>query len=222
MLVRCAGNSGKVVLSAMTSIFKKMGFWTMHNDFTLFGRKVPSGKTVVYYYAYDDEGRRLGPWSTGEANRTAARNYCNRLNREGRLLPGPKDIPTFEEYARGFWEWETCPYLKERRKRFNLTRSYAVKNRRVVDNQLIPYFGNMRLDRITPEDIEKWFDRMAKDGYKNTTTNGYYGTMKTMIKWAAKKKVIACDPLADFERLMNDRKELKIAIIPSRTPIISV
>jgi hypothetical protein len=31
----------------------------MHNDFTLFKRKVPSGQTVVYYYAYDIEGKRL-------------------------------------------------------------------------------------------------------------------------------------------------------------------
>ena len=74
----------------------------MHNDFTLFARKVPSGKTVIYYYAYDDEGKRLGPWTTGHENKTAARNYCNRLNREGRLLPQPKEIPTLAEYAAGF------------------------------------------------------------------------------------------------------------------------
>jgi integrase len=182
----------------------------MHNDFTLFTRKVPSGKTVVYYYAYDDEGRRLGPWTTGEANKTAARNYCNRLNREGRLLPGPKGIPTFEEYSKGFWEWETCPYLKDRRKRKNLTRAYADKNKKVVQSQLLPYFGNMRLDKITPEVIEEWFDHMTNGGYKNTTTNGYFGTLKTMLKWAAKKKVIPGDPLVDIERLMNDQKKLVI------------
>ena len=37
-----------------------MGFVGMHNDFTLFSRKVPSGKTVVYYYAYNDEGGEVG------------------------------------------------------------------------------------------------------------------------------------------------------------------
>jgi hypothetical protein len=182
----------------------------MHNDFTFFTRKVPSGKTVVYYYAYDDEGRRLGPWTTGEANKTAARNYCNRLNRKGRLLPGPKGIPTFEEFSKGFWEWETCPYLKDRRKRKNFTGAYADKNKKVAQSQLLPYFGNMRLDKITPEVVEEWFDHMANKGYKNTTTNGYFGTLKIMLKWAAKKKVISCDPLVDIERLMNDRKKLVI------------
>jgi hypothetical protein len=37
----------------------------MHNDYTLFTRKVPSGKHVVYY-AYDEDGKRLGPWTKGD------------------------------------------------------------------------------------------------------------------------------------------------------------
>jgi integrase len=68
----------------------------------------------------------------------------------------------------------------------------------------------MRLDAITPEAVDTWFDHMNKEGYKNTTVNGYYGTLKTMVKFAAKKKVIPFDPLADFERLLNDRKNLEI------------
>jgi integrase len=152
----------------------------------------------------------MGPWSTGETALTAGRNYCNRLNREGRLLPGPKGIPTFAEYAKGFWDWEASPYLKERKKRYKLTKSYAVKNGRIADYTLAPYFGKMKLDAITPEIVEKWFDYMAKEGYKNTTVNGYYGTLKTMVKFAAKKRVILFDPLNDFERLLNDRKDLEI------------
>jgi integrase len=51
---------------------------------------------------------------------------------------------------------------------------------------------------------------MIQEGYKNTTTNGYYGTLRTMLRWAAKKKIISGDPLVYFDRLMNDRKALKI------------
>ena len=89
----------------------------MHNDFTLFSRVVPSGKKVVYYYAYDSGGKRLGPWTTGENNKTAARNFCIRLCREGKLLPSPKGIPTFAEFSALFWDWDKSEYLKERRKR---------------------------------------------------------------------------------------------------------
>ena len=183
----------------------------IHNDFTLYWRVVPSGKRVVYYHAYDGNGKRLYGKSTGETTMTAARVKCNRLMREGKLTKESGYIPTFAEYAQGWWEWETCAYLKDRKKRHNLTVGYAVKSRRILENQLIPYFGNMRLDKITPDIIEKWQDCLsAKDKMKNTTINGYYATLMTMLKWAAKKKVIQSDPTAGIGKLINDRKEIKI------------
>ena len=182
----------------------------MHNDFTLFSRVVPSGKTVVYYYAYDGEGKRLGPWSTGQANKTAARNYCNKLNREGKLLPEPKGMPTFAEFAATFWDWEKSEYLKERRKRRKLTQAYADKNKNVVDHTLIPYFGKMKLDDISGEAIDKWLDYMIAEKFANSTTNSYFSTLQTMLKWAAKRGIIQRDPFLDVDKLLNERKDKHI------------
>jgi integrase len=183
----------------------------MHNSFTLLARKVPSGKTVVYYYAYNEDGKRLGPWSTNLSRKTAARNYCSRLLKEGNLIPFQKDIGTFEELAGGFWDWETSPYLEDRRKRSLLTRAYADKNKRVTAFSLLPWFGKMRLEKINTEAVEEWFDYMIGKGYKHTTINGIFGTLRTMLRWAAKKKLVpGGDPLIGVERLMNDRKQIKI------------
>jgi hypothetical protein len=158
----------------MLSISKKTGFLTMHNDFTLFKRKVPSGQAVVYYYAYDNEGKRLGPWTTGETSLTAARNFCNRLNRVGKLLPGVKDTPTFAEFADGFWDWDKSQYVKDRKKRYNLTKSYADKNARVTSYTLIPYFGKFKLDKITAEEVDMWFDYMLDEEYRHTTRGIFF------------------------------------------------
>jgi integrase len=187
----------------------------MHNDYTLFARKVPSGKKVVYFYAYDLDGKRLGPWSTGQMTKTLGRSYCNRLIKEGRLLPGKQGVPTFAEYAQGWWNWEACAYLKDRKKRHNLTLAYAVKGRRVTDNHLIPFFGKMKLDKITSETIEQWFDSLAAPAkgipkMKNTTINGYYSILLTMLKWAVRKKIIASDPTMEIDKLVNDRKEIEL------------
>jgi len=129
----------------------------MHNSFTLLSRKVPSGKNVVYYYAYNEDGKRLCPWTTKLPNKTAARNYCMKLLREGNLIPLQKDIGTFAELANGFWDWEASPYLEERKKRSLLTKAYADKCKRVVDFYLLPYFGKMRLEKITLDVVEEWF-----------------------------------------------------------------
>jgi len=183
----------------------------MHNKFTLLSRKVPSGKTVVYYYAYDEDGKRLGPWTTKLSSKIAARNYCNKLMRDGNLIPMQKEIGTFAELADGFWDWDTSPYLEDRRKRNLLTQSYADKNKRVTAFNLVPYFGKMKLEKISLDAVEGWFDYMIGQGYKHTTTNGIFGTLRTMLRWAAKKRIIpGGDPLIGVERLLNDRKQIKI------------
>jgi len=182
----------------------------MHNEFTLYFRKVPSGKRLFYYYAYDGEGNRLGPWATGQSTKTGAKNYCIGLVRLGKLLPGEKEMPTFSEFASSFWDWEKSDYIKERIKRRKLTQAYADKNKKVAQHTLVPYFGNMKLDKISGEEIDRWLDHMIAEKYENSTTNGYFGTLQTMLKWAAKKRIIGRDPFLDVKRLLNEKTDKKI------------
>jgi integrase len=193
-----------------TSYFQKEGFMKIHNDFTLYWRVFPSGKRVVYYYAYDANGKRQMGRSTGETNMTAARVKCNKLLKEGGLIPDNGYMPTFAEYARGWWEWETCAYLKKRRKRYSLTQTYANNNKKNLNNQLLKYFGGMPLNKITRDDVENWFDKLIEEDYQNTTINGYYGTLKTMLIEAVARKLIEKDPTEKMGRLVNDRREIKI------------
>jgi hypothetical protein len=81
--------------------------------FSVFGRRLPSGKRVYYYQSYDIKGKRQWAKSTGITKRTEAVAYCMRLFREGLLIPEPK-VPTFAEFSEGWWDIETCRYLKWR------------------------------------------------------------------------------------------------------------
>jgi integrase len=182
----------------------------IHNDFTLYWRVIPSGKRVVYFYAYDEHDKRLGGWSTGETTMTAARLKCNRLLKEGKLILNSDYMPTFAEYAQGWWEWETCAYLKKRRKRHNLTQAYADNNKKNLKNQLLPYFGDMPVNKISRDDIEAWFDKLIEEDYQNTSINGYFGTLKTMMIEAVARKIITVTPTEKVEKLVNDRREIKI------------
>jgi integrase len=182
----------------------------LHNDFTLYWRVIPSGKRVVYYYAYDEDGHRLGGWSTGETTLTAARVRCNRLLKDGKLIPNSGFMPTFAEYAEGWWEWETCAYLKKRRKRHNLTMAYADNNKKNLKNHLVPYFASMPMNKITRDEIENWLDYLIDKDYQNTSINGYLGTLKTMLIEAVERKIIPANPTEKVEKLVNDRKAIKI------------
>ena len=182
----------------------------IHNDFTLYFRVVPSGKRVVYYYAYDENGKRLAGKSTGETTLTAARLKCNRLLKAGTLVPKKDRIPTFAEFAVGWWDWEDCEYLKKRRKRANLTKNYTDQAKRIMDKVLLPYFGNMPMDKITLEVVEAFLDDFIKQNYKHSTINSYFSTLKTMMIEAEERRVIDKNPILKLGKLINNRKEIRI------------
>jgi integrase len=188
----------------MTSYSPNGGFMKIHNDFTLYFRVVPSGKRAVYYYAYDEGGKRLNGKPTGEATLTAARLKCNRLLKAGVLVPRRGHIPTFAEYAVDWWDWEKCEYLKKRRKRSNLTKKYADNSKWIMDKVLLPYFGDMRMDRITQEVVEAFVDGAIEKGYKHTTINSNFSILKTMLIEAEERKVIAHNPIQKIEIITQE------------------
>jgi hypothetical protein len=63
----------------MTSYSQKEDAMKIHNDFTLYVRVAPSGKRVIYFYAYDENNRRTAGRSTGQTTKTAARVFVNGL-----------------------------------------------------------------------------------------------------------------------------------------------
>ena len=185
--------------------------------FTVYPRRMSSGGVVFYYQTYDEQGRRICGHSTGETTKTAARAYCMALFRDGKLLPGkqPKKALTFGEFARGWWEWETCPYLKRRMARRPITRRYADRAKRNMNNHILPYFGKIRLDRISEADIENWLlafggETGGKKKIKNSTANIFFDVLKTMLNEAVRLRLIAANPANLVEELRGDQDEIKI------------
>ncbi len=182
----------------------------LRETYSLYERKLKSGKTVFYYQCYDEDGKRICGHSTGQRTKTAARNYCNKLYREGLLLPQKGKIPTFEEFAKGWWEWGTCSYLKRRIGRRAITKSYADGAWSKLHNHLLPHFGKMRLDKITEHGIDKWLTSFAGRGYRNTTANGILNLMGTMLNEAVRQKLIPANPMVLVMKLKKDSKKIEI------------
>ena len=199
--------------------------------FSVFPRKLASGKVVFYYQCYDENGNRSSGLSTGQMTKTAARAYCMRLYREGSLFPHKRHIPTFEEYARNWWDWDSCEYLKNQKGRKDITKAYADNCRKMVKNQIIPCFGKMRLDKIISEDINRWLlgfkertviDTDGKEqvkSYKNTYANTVFGTLWLMLNEAVSRGLINTNPAAAVKKLKNDRKAIEI-ITPAEVRLL--
>jgi integrase len=209
---------------------KREGFMRIRDDFTVFPREMASGKVIWYYQTYDEEGRRTVAHSTGESTRTGAIKKCNSLMREGKLVSDTQvRIPTFAEYAQGWWDPEQCLYLKKRLSRKSLARTYVLHSRRVMEQYLIPYFGKKRLDRITEEEIDTWLVNYSEweahkgapgRGVKKTplklkasTANVIFGILRLMLRQAVKRHIIPFNPADNVERLPTEAKQVEILTV---------
>jgi integrase len=192
----------------------------MHNVFTLYFRKYPNGKKVFFYYAYDENDQRVGPWTTKSTTKTAARNYCQALLKKGELIPDRKKAITFGELADGFWE-RGSEYIKRQDSRGDITENYIHNSQRYATNQLMPFFADTPLNKITEKDVNDWLlgfktRKAVVDGkekakpLQNTYANTVLGTLNVMMTEAVRRGFIQKNPCDGVKRLKNDRKKLII------------
>jgi integrase len=199
----------------------------MHNDFTLFTRTYPNGTKVVFYHTYNDEGVRVGPWTTKCKNKTAARNFCNRLLKAGLLIPNKTKPVTLGEFANGFFGKDSA-YVTSQKSRGDVSDTYLENCRQYVRNQILPFFESSPMESITECDIEEWLQgfkhrkrenkkgkvMMDKDGnligYKNSYANNVLSVINIIFKEAVRKKIITENPCANIRKLKNDSRVVDI------------
>jgi integrase len=134
------------------------------------------------------------------------------LIREGRLIPEKQKrrMPTFREYAAGFWDYENSPYIKGRKGRREITESYVETARCCVENQLLEAFGDKGLDEITEEAIDGWLTGFADKKLSNGYANNNLKILNVMLQYAVKEKILKVNPCIQVERLREEEKEIEI------------
>ena len=198
--------------------------------FTLFKRTMPSGHGVYYYQCYDQKGRRQFAKSTGKSIKTEANEYCLMLFKNGLLVPEQKK-PTFAEFSAGWWDIETCRYLKWRELHEPITDSTLIIYQGNFRNHIKDYFAKFRLDEITPLVIENWLLFMRDKGVmrneskrkkknenedkpkkllKAKTINLALFTLKIMLGEAVKQKLLQFNPCDEVKEL---KKEATVRVI---------
>ena len=176
-----------------------------HEPFTVFPRRMRSGLVVWYFRAYDDSrpGHRSIPRSTGATSKSAAREYCRRLETGGRLLtpddPAPtRGPPTFSDFAKGFWSWDG-EYVQTRLRfsdpaKPNISRRYADDGARVVRMYLKPGLGRLHLDKITPQRIETMALSLRDGGLSGKRVNNIVVYLRIMLAEAHRAGMLPWDP----------------------------
>jgi integrase len=175
-------------------------------NFTVFPRKMPSGRTVFYFQCYDENGVRQNGRSTGCAKKTEATAYCMRLYREGTLVPKKKTM-TFEEFAVGWWDVKTCKYLSLRQLSDPFSDGTIAMNKANTENYLKGFFGKIRLGDITKDTMKEWFLDMNRKGLSASTTNTALKTLRVMLDEAVNQGIIPGNPAKEVKELKVEEPE---------------
>ena len=166
-----------------------------------FPRKLPSGRVVWYYRAYDDSrpDHRTVARSTGQTRKGAAKAYCRDLERRGELVAGPTAPLTFEQFAAGFWDWDNSSYIA-RGLQFSdpdkpaLGRRYADDMARTLQARVMPVFGRRPLADVLPQEVEAWAIRMRAAGLSGKRVNNIVSCLRIILSEAKRASVISFDP----------------------------
>lgn len=179
--------------------------------FTIFPRKLKSGKTVYYYRTYSPDGERTVPRSTGLTNKTQARNYCSELYAAGMLYCGTGI--SFGAYASNFFddgeEWMCDKIQTSNGKEQPVAKSTLKAYRHNTKDVLIPYFSKIKLADLKPRHIKSFRDKMIKEGKSNATINLACACLKIIISYAIANKLMTFNPFSSVSQMYTDARKRK-------------
>ena len=151
------------------------------------------------YVLLEDTGGRSRRLSLGPVSlKTVAevRRECHARKAEPEATGAPRRAaPLFRDFVEGAWkEAHFEGYKPSTRKGV----------RSVLDRQLLPAFGAKPLDRITPEQIGRWFDRFSRTAPGNA--NHALDLLTQIINFAIARGHLETNPARDVKR--NPRRML--------------
>jgi integrase len=125
----------------------------------------------------------------------AAREACRRLVEQIDRGEVRHTKQTFASWWDG-WLRHRKPYLEP-----NAWRAYEVDGRK----RLVPAFGDVRLDKLSVEQVRTWMDEQAEAAEAGEiaakTINNTLGTLVVCLNAAVKDRVLASNPALGVERL---------------------
>lgn len=178
-------------------------------------RKLGAG---VFWYASWHEGARRVVRPTGvdynpkrkDGGRAEAVEVGRRLRDE--RIRSVVDVPTLAEYAKDFYVWGLCGYIKRQHaKGHGFNRHLALENRGLLVNYVFPRFGSTGLDAITRPAVETWLVDLP---LSNSSKNHLLYGLRTIFREAESEGLIDRNPLEHVEPMAKQGRKRDIFSIP--------
>lgn len=174
--------------------------------YTIFLRKLPSGRCVYYYQFRDEYGRRSAAYSTGTDNSAKAKRIVRQLYNEGKFVSSGNT--NFGSFVKSFFDDEGVYVKSKELKGEKAKKNTLIAYRKVTENQLKPFFGDIRLDKINTGHILDFKAYYLEQNLSKKTINQALQTLKIVLKKAEEKDLITKMPKIDFFKVEKKAREL--------------
>ena len=187
-----------------------------HKPFNLYKRPTTKKNKITWYVRfYDEEGNRFAGRSTGQTSKSAAESWAHEQLKKG-VIPTEKNI-SFGKFVESFWIWGKCHYVKIRLTRgANISRTYIDDMRTMLLKHILPYFENIKLQKIRSRHVEKWLidlsQKKKKDGtaFSATTVNRCFTNLKIILKESVRLEYLSKSPAEGIKQFRENPKKKSI------------
>jgi len=168
---------------------------------------------VTLNYGKDESGKRVKPTKTFAKIQDARKALIEfEANKAKKNIVFPSSTK-FKDYAI-YW-LDDIKSLK-----CEMTTMYGYRN--IVNNHLIPYFGDYKLQDLKQKPINKYFKKKDEDGLSKNTIRKHYDLLKDILKNAVNEEIILKNPLDKIEPLKIDKKEMNFYTIEQLNKLFEV
>lgn len=172
----------------------------MRREFCLFKR---ADKKVYYYSTYINEKRVFK--STGCKSKADALSYCLRLLSNGALHTQIKEGVRFKNFANGFFDKDSI-YLKQQEEtKKPLTESTRRSYVGILNDRLLPIFGDFTLKEINPATIRNWLLQIKE--VTPQVKNRYLMVLSIILREACFRDLISSNPCDNVKRFAYKKNE---------------
>ena len=114
----------------------------------------------------------------------------------------------FIQFLETFWDFEQSPYIQDRLAHgYRFTKRYAHECLKWVKSQLVPYFGDKKLNCVTTNDLKTISKQLADRGLSTSTISQIMLCANTPLKWAFNEKIIPSNPVIGLTKFSITNKE---------------
>lgn len=102
---------------------------------------------------------------------------------ESSNLKKRKMSPKMKDYLAKWFVFDKCEYIRIKQLHgFHMTKGYARRRRSEIENKIIPFFGEYRLDQLNEQLFEQWIKHLKeKEKLGNSTVNKILKALKIVL-----------------------------------------